>query len=197
MEKSIDTKVFILDTALKLARTIGFESISIGELAKKVGMSKSGLFAHFKSKETLQVMIMDHAAYTFVKTVIKPAIKKEKGLARLNAIVNNWVKWSFQETDGSCPLISAAIEFDDRPGKVKEQVKKHLSDLHNTLARAYELTVENGELDKNADTQLMAQETFSYILAYHLYKKTLNDNKAKGRFQKSIQLLIERNSTTI
>lgn len=193
MEKALDTKIYILDTALKLARTIGFESISIGELAKKVGMSKSGLFAHFKSKETLHVMIMEHAGYLFTKKVIKPALKEPRGLKRLNAIIENWLSWSLQDSGGSCPLITASIEFDDRPGMVKETVHRLLTSLHETLSIACSLAIETGEIKKDADTDLMAQEIFSYIMSYHLYKKTLNDPKAKERFEKSIQSLIDRN----
>lgn len=194
MEKSVETKTLILDTALGLARKIGFESISIGELAKRVGMSKSGLFAHFKSKETLHVMIMDHAAFNFIKHAVKPALNQPRGLARLRTMVNNWNKWSFQDNEGACPLITAAIEFDDRPGKVKETVHKHLTDLHNTLATACQMAIDEGELKTDADTDQMAQEIFSFIMAYHLYKKTLNDPKAKERFETSLETLIQRNS---
>lgn len=193
MNKSLDTKIHILDTALGLARTIGFESISIGELAKKVGMSKSGLFAHFKSKETLQVMIMDHASMNFTKKVIMPAIKKPRGVVRLKAILDNWLKWSLKDQDGSCPLIAAAVEFDARPGVVKDRVKEHIGALHLTLSRACELAVEEGEFRADTDCDQVAQEIFSFILAYHLYIKTLNDKKSEKRFKKSIEELIERN----
>lgn len=193
MNKSLDTKVHILDTALALVRSIGFESLSIGELSKKVGMSKSGLFAHFKSKETLQVMIMDHASYNFTKKVLIPALKKKRGITRLNAILDNWITWSLKDQNGSCPLIAASIEFDARPGVVKDKVKEHISALHKTLARACDIAVEEGELSSRTDTDQMAQEIFSFILSYHLYKKTLNDKKSDKRFKKSLADLIERN----
>lgn len=191
--KSSNTKIQILDTALEIARNIGLESLSIGELAKTVGMSKSGLFAHFKSKETLQVMLLDHAADSFTKQVVMPAITLPRGLERLNALIDNWLNWSFKGQPGSCPLVAAAIEFDDRPGLVKDRVKLHLSQLHNSLERACRIAVEEDHLKKTADTHLMAQEIFSFILAYHLYSKTLNDDLAEKRFYKSISDLVARN----
>jgi AcrR family transcriptional regulator len=193
MNKTADTKNHILDTALNLVRSIGFESISIGELAKKVGMSKSGLFAHFKSKETLQIMIIDHASFSFTKKVLVPAIKKKRGLTRLNAIIDNWVLWSLKDLNGSCPLIAAAIEFDARPGVVKQRVQEHIGSLHQIIKRACKVAVEEGEFGLNADTDQMAQEIFSFVLSYHIYKKTLNDSKADKRFKKSIKDLIQRN----
>ncbi len=193
MSKATDTKVQILDSALGLARSIGYEALSIGELAKKVGMSKSGLFAHFKSKEALQLMILDHAAFTFTQKVIRPALKKKRGIIRLKAIIDHWVDWSVKENRGSCPLVTAAIEFDDRPGEVQEKIKTHLSSLHHTIARACEIAVEEKELAEDTDPDLMAQEIFSYILSYHLYVKTMCDAKAGKRFRTSLEQLIERN----
>ena len=89
MTKRSSTKEIILKTALDLTSRFGLESLSIGELAKTVGMSKSGLFGHFKSKERLQIMVMDYAAENFVLQVIKPAIKEQRGLPRLKAMMEN------------------------------------------------------------------------------------------------------------
>lgn len=194
MNKALETKELILNHALGLARTIGFESLSIGELAKKVGMSKSGLFAHFNSKESLQVMILNYAANEFRKNVTAKAIKEPRGIKRLEAIMNHWSRWSTEGSEGSCPLISAAVEFDDRPGVVQEKVKELLLELHQVLKKACDICVEEGDFLPHTDTNQVAQELFSYELSYHLYKKTLGDKKAKQRFQTSIHNLINRYS---
>jgi len=191
MGKLPETKQIILDQALSLVRTIGFESISIGGLAKQVGMSKSGIFAHFKSKESLQIMVIDHAANVFVKKVVMPALKKKRGLARLEAIISNWAKWSLEEEGGSCPLIAAAIEFDDRPGEVKERVREMLTTLHQTLVRSCQISIEEGDFSPKTDCQQVAQEIFGAMMSYHLYKKTINDPQAEKRFKKTISKILE------
>jgi AcrR family transcriptional regulator len=193
MLKVKKTKFQILDTALSLSRSIGLEALSIGELAKLVGMSKSGLFAHFRSKETLQSMIIDHAARQFVEQVIKPAIKEKRGVERLSTLMRQWAIWTCAPEHGSCPLISAAIEFDDRPGKVKERISTHLKQLNSSLVKACKLAVEEGQLSNDTDVEQMAQEIFSFMLGLHLYRKTLSDPQSFLRFKTAFVSLLERN----
>ena len=139
---------------------------------------------------SMQIMILEHAAYEFQKNVTQKAIKKPRGVSRLRALMENWSQWSTEDMNGSCPLISASIEFDDRPGEVQDKVKELLLDLHNVLKRACEICQEEGEFDSEVDPNQIAQELFSYELAYHLYKKTIGDKKAKQRFTNSINNLI-------
>ncbi|MBT3980336.1 MAG: TetR/AcrR family transcriptional regulator [Bacteriovoracaceae bacterium] len=179
------TKLHILDTAFQLARTVGLESLTIGSLAKKVGMSKSGLFAHFHSKEMLQIMILDYTDKTFTTEIVAPAIKLPRGIGRLMAIMDGWVKWTTD--NGSCPLIAAAIEFDDRPGKVKIKVEENLKKLHMTLSRACQVAVEAGDIPSENDPDQMAQEIFGHILSYHLYQKVMRDKSALSRFETSMK----------
>jgi AcrR family transcriptional regulator len=194
MVKGIETKTNILEVGLKQARKFGFESLSIGELAKLVGMSKSGLFAHFKSKELMQVMILDYAAENFVLKVIKPALKKERGIPRLNALIDNWIRWSSKGKNGGCPLISASFEFDDIPGKVREATQRHLKDLQATIEKAVEISIEEGHLRKDVDKHLFAYEVFSKIIGLHLYYRLLQDETALKTFRKSFDNLIKSNS---
>jgi AcrR family transcriptional regulator len=191
MGKVPATRQLILDQALSLVRTIGFESVSIGVLADKVGMSKSGLFAHFKSKESLQIMVLEHASSMFVKKVVLPSIKKQRGRVRLEAIISAWIKWSMEEEGGSCPLISAAIEFDDRPGPVKDRVREQFSELHQTIKRAVDICIEERDFSKKADSDQVAQEIFGHVMAFHLYKKTIAAKDAGTRFNRAIKNLLD------
>jgi AcrR family transcriptional regulator len=194
MVKGKETKTNILEVGLKQARKFGFESLSIGELAKLVGMSKSGLFAHFKSKELMQVMILDYAAENFVLKVIKPALKEDRGLPRLHALIDNWIKWSSKGKNGGCPLISASFEFDDIPGKVRAATQNHLQTLVKTIERSVEISVEEGHLDQKTDCHQFGYEVFSKIIGLHLYHRLLQDEQALSTFKSSIQGLIEANS---
>ncbi len=148
MSKSVSTKENILKVALDLTSKFGLESLSIGELAKSVGMSKSGLFGHFKSKEKLQIMVMDYAADNFTKQVILPAIKEERGTARIESMMRNWKAWSGSYMAGGCPFLSSIVEFDDRPGKVRDHIKLLQARMIGTFERAIEIAQEEKQIDK-------------------------------------------------
>jgi AcrR family transcriptional regulator len=194
MIKGKETKTNILEIGLKQARKFGFESLSIGELAKLVGMSKSGLFAHFKSKELMQVMILDYAAENFVLKVIKPALKQERGLPRLEAIIANWIKWSNKSKNGGCPLISASFEFDDIPGKIRQATQKHLAALVGTLEQSIEFAIAEGHLSAKTNKKVLGYEVFSKIMGLHLYHRLLQDENAQELFHQSIVDLFKANS---
>ena len=194
MARSNKTKTTILEVGLKQARKFGFESLSIGELAKLVGMSKSGLFAHFKSKELMQVMILNYAAENFVLEVIKPAIQMKRGLPRLKAIIENWIKWSNKTKNGGCPLISASFEFDDIPGKVREATQNHLKELVKTIEKSVEISIEEGQLRKEVNSKEFAFEVFSKVLGFHLYHRLLKEDYSTDFLHNSIEKLIQSNS---
>ena len=190
MKKSSTTKVNILESGLKLVRKCGFESLSIGILAKSVGMSKSGLFAHFESKERMQVMILDYAADNFVLSVIKPALSEKRGLPRLNKMIEGWAKWSSQHRQGGCPLISASIEFDDKPGIVRDSIQNHLLILRSTLIKSIEICKEEEQLSDDVESEQITFEIFSSVLGLHLYKRLLNDEKAEERMQLAVKNIL-------
>ena len=187
-----ESKEKILNVALGLSSKFGLVNLSIGELAKVVGMSKSGLFGHFKSKEALQKMVLDFAAYHFVNTVIKPALKKERGIPRLEAIVDNWITWSLEIHLGGCPIVTAAIEFDDRPGVLRD----HVQFLKNEMIKGFEKTtriaVIEGHLDKDLDCEQFVFELYSFMIGFHIYGRLMNEEMAKEKFKKSFKSLISR-----
>lgn len=190
MKKSSKTKVNILESALKLVRKCGFESLSIGVLAKSVGMSKSGLFAHFNSKESMQIMILDYAADSFTLAVIKPAISEQRGLARLNKFIEGWAKWSSEHKQGGCPLISASIEFDDKPGVVRDSIESHLNSLKSTLIKTIDICKIENQLSNEIESDQVAFEIFSSVLGLHLYRRLLNDEKAEDKMKLSVKNIL-------
>lgn len=192
MSKGFSTKEAILKNAFELTSKFGLEALSIGELAKTVGMSKSGLFSHFKSKEKLQMMVMDYAAENFVLAVVKPAIEKERGISRIRALMDNWKKWSGSHLPGGCPFLSAIVEFDDRPGKVRDHILKLQSTMIGTFERAVAIAQEEGHLNKELECEHIAYELYSNMIGFHIYNRLLNNKRAEAMFETSFQTIMER-----
>lgn len=176
------TRDRILTSALELSRQIGFEGLTIGALAKSVGMSKSGLFGHFNSKEKLQKMVLDYAASEFTREVIRPALKTTRGLERLDKMISNWLNWSTTNKTGGCPFISAIIEFDDRPGEVREHVKYYQNLMLESFAKAVSLAIEEDELASDCNPKQFAFQLYGYVISYHVYHRLLEEEKAQEMF---------------
>ena len=132
LQKGQQTKAAIVDAALGLATQIGLEGLSIGALAEVMQMSKSGVFAHFGSREELQISVVREYHTRFEEEVFYPAINAPRGLPRLRMLFDNWMKRTSVEIDSGCIYISGAVEFDDRPGPVRDA----LVDLGQDLAFA-------------------------------------------------------------
>lgn len=192
MSKGSETKEAILRAALDFSSKIGLESLSIGELAKKVGMSKSGLFGHFNSKEKLQMMVIDYAAKNYTENIFIPSFKKERGIPRILAIVENWHKWSNKSFTGGCPFVAAAFEFDDRPGLVRDHIKKYQNMMLHSFQRSAKQACNEGHFRMDLDCENWAFEFYSYMLAYHLYSRLLKDEEAKYRHNEAVSSLIQR-----
>ncbi|MBD64950.1 MAG: TetR family transcriptional regulator [Halobacteriovoraceae bacterium] len=180
MSKGLDTKETILRTACELSSKFGFEALSIGKLATKVGLSKSGLFGHFNSKEQLQIDVLNYTAENFTAKVLRPAVKKPRGLARVDAIIANWLEWSKYEK-GGCPLLAAAIEFDDRPGEIRKVVRALYEQQINFYKRAFQIAVECGELPKDTDINQIVYEFYSLLVGQHIYTRLLKDQSVEER----------------
>src|SRR5947209_19261886 len=121
--KGSQTRAAILDAALQIASKLGLEGLTIGSLADATGMSKSGLFAHFGSREDLQLAVLEHAAQKYGQIVFIPVLRIERGLPRLRALFERWLDWTIESgLPGGCIMISAAAEYDDRPGPIRDAV---------------------------------------------------------------------------
>lgn len=184
----------ILDTALKMVRNMGFETVSINSLAKEVGMSKSGLFAHFHSKEKMHIMILNHAADVFTEEVFKKSFKDPRGLPRLRRIIQNWMRWYKTGEGGTCPFIAASVEYDRKPGPVKELLKKHTRSLVNTLETSIQHCIDEGHFQKNIKSQQVAFEIYSLLCAGLIYHRTLEHESIVEIFTNSFESLIQRYS---
>jgi len=150
MAKGIDTKNAILKTALQMASKLGLECVTIGALAKQMNLSKSGLFAHFQSKENLQLAILQYASNYFSKHVIIPALKTERGIPRIKALIKNWMDWSSKLT-GGCIFVVASTEYNDRPGKVRDYLIHQQEEWISSLKRIAQSAIKAGDLKMDVD----------------------------------------------
>lgn len=191
MGKGDDTRAAILDAALTQASKTGFESLTIGSLAERAGMSKSGLFAHFGSREELQVAAIESAAARFTETVFLPALKARRGLPRLRALFDNWLDWTARSglTHG-CPMQAAAVEFDDRPGPVRDAVVEHFARLERELGRAVELAVGQGHVRADLDIGQFVFDMMGILFAYYhgarLFDVALARSRARAAFDRLV-----------
>lgn len=193
MNKGERTRQTILDAAVAMASEGGFESLSIGALAGRVGMSKSGLFAHFGSREDLQVAAIEAAAARFSDLVFLPALKAPRGMPRIEALFHNWLTWVDRGGwGGGCPLQSAALEFDDRPGPVKNAVIAHFLQLERELGRAVLLAIEEGHLRRDLDVGQFVFDLFAVVSAAYYRGRLLEDEVTAQRTRTAFAALVER-----
>jgi AcrR family transcriptional regulator len=193
MAKGEETRSAILEEALATASKLGLEGLTIGNLAKAVGLSKSGLFAHFNSLENLQIEVLRTASERFVQTVILPALRKPRGEPRVRAIFENLKEWDNSSfLPGGCLFISAANELDDRPGPVRDYLASSQKDLMATIGMAAKIAVEEGHFRPDLDPEQFAFEFYSILLAYHHYRRLLCDPKAGKHYRNAFESLIQR-----
>lgn len=185
MDKKTTTRENILKAAFEFTSKFGLESLTIGELAKAVGMSKSGLFGHFKSKEKLQIMVLDYASENFVTKVVAPALLFPRGLERLDKMMDNWQEWSSSWLTGGCPFLSSVVEYDDRPGPVQDHLKKLLHTILSTYKRSLDIAKELKQIREDVDTEQVAYDIYSNMVGFHIYNRLLKDELSKKRFQRN------------
>ena len=183
MGKGDTTKQTILDHALQLATSIGLDALTIGRLATELKLSKSGLFAHFQSKEALQVQVLETAARRFEADVIKPSLKAARGLPRLTAIFDNWRRWSLgiMAAGHGCPFFAVASELDDRPGPVRDELVRIQRAWFELIASVVRQGVDDGLLDDRADPEQFAQDLYGILLSCHFCHRLLDDPGAERR----------------
>lgn len=168
LHKGQQTRAAILEAALSLAGQMGIEGLSIGVLAEVTGMSKSGVFAHFGSREELQISVIREYHARFDEEVFRPALREPRGLPRLRALFERWVSRVAAELDaGGCIYISGAVEFDDRPGPVRDALAEMVLTWHAALNRAIRLSIDCGHLLPSTDPMQMLFEIHGLILALH------------------------------
>lgn len=196
LHKGRQTKAAIVEAALGLASQIGLEGLSIGALAEVTGMSKSGVFAHFGSREELQISVIREYHDRFESEVFYPALQQDRGLPRLQALFDNWMQRTSTEIDSGCIYISGAVEFDDRPGPVRDALATTVNTWQTALRRAVEIAQSLGQMDAQADPQQIAFEIHGLILALHYEARFLRNPGAADRARRGFVHICERYTPT-
>jgi len=187
------TRAAILDEALRLVSKAGLGGLTIGTLAEATGMSKSGLFAHFGSREELLLAVLAHGQAQFGEVVFQPTMAKPRGLPRLRAMFVNWLDWTESaELPGGCPMIGGATEYDDKPGAVREMLAGGQRSWIETLKRAVRQAVEEGQLAGETDPEQIAFEMFGIALVVHHHRRLLGYRKARERALAALDSLFQR-----
>ncbi|NDB43850.1 MAG: TetR/AcrR family transcriptional regulator [Betaproteobacteria bacterium] len=192
--KGRQTKAAIVDAALGLASQIGLEGLSIGALAEVTGMSKSGVFAHFGSREELQISVIREYHDRFESEVFYPALSCARGLPRLQKLFDNWMQRTSTEIDSGCIYISGAVEFDDRPGPVRDALASSVNTWQNALQRAVAQAQEEKHLSSKADSLQVAFEIHGLILALHYEARFLRNPGAAERARQGFTTIVSRNT---
>lgn len=192
LQKGQQTKAAIVDAALGLATQIGLEGLSIGALAEVMQMSKSGVFAHFGSREELQISVVREYHTRFEDEVFYPAMRAPRGLPRLRAMFDNWMKRTSVEIDSGCIYISGAVEFDDRPGPVRDALASSVNTWLSAMRRAIEIAVEEGHLRADTDAAQMGFEIHALILALHYEARFLRSPDSLQRSLAAFEGIVGR-----
>ncbi|WP_423228698.1 TetR/AcrR family transcriptional regulator [Pseudaquabacterium rugosum] len=188
--KGQHTRAVILDAALGLAAHVGLEGLSIGALAEITTMSKSGVFAHFGSREELQIAVVGQYHARFDAEVFRPALAEPRGLPRLRALYAAWLRRVTVEIDSGCLYISGAVEFDDRPGPVRDALAAMVETWRQALARAVRLAVDSGHLRADCDVEQLLFELHGLVLALHHDARFLRRPGAVERAQRGFDRVI-------
>ncbi len=191
MRKGEMTRAAILETALDLACREGLEGLTIGLLAEKMSMSKSGVFAHFGSREDLQIAVLRLYHQQFEQEIFYPSMKLARGLPRLRSLFERWVKRVTVEIASGCIYISGATEYDDRQGAIRDELAAMVGTWQNALKRATEQAVKQGHLHAELDPDQFVYEMYGLVLALHhdarFLKKSGSVNRVELGFERMIK----------
>jgi AcrR family transcriptional regulator len=191
MRKGELTRATILDVALNLASRDGLEGLTIGLLAEKMHMSKSGVFAHFGSREDLQIEVVKLYHSNFEQEVFYPSMKEPRGLPRLQAMFSRWIKRVTVEIASGCIYISGAAEYDDRPGAIREELAAMVRTWQGALRRCVTQAIEMGHLRADTDASQMVYEMYGLVLALHHDARFLKMPGSTERAQVGFERLIQ------
>jgi AcrR family transcriptional regulator len=183
-----------LARALDLARVIGVSALSIGRLAEETGLSKSGLFAHFGSKEALEVAVVEEASRQFVQDVMVPALRQPRGEPRVRALFDSWLRWS--QRPGGCFFVGASAEFDDRPGPPRDALVRAWKDWIDELAKAARIAVQEHHFRADLEPEQFAFELYSIMVGAHAFLQFVRDTGAIDRTRRAFERLLDHARTS-
>ena len=191
--KSERTKTRVLREALSLAGSVGFTGLTFGTLAEQAGISKSGLFAHFESKEDLQIQTLHLAEAMFVDRVLRPAVKEPRGVPRIRQLFAGWMDWIHSGTEPRGDILtSAAFEFDDAPDSaMRAAVVEGHGKMQGTIERLARQAVEAGQFRKKTDAAQFAFEFLGIVHAHHHARRLLRTDQHARRARAAFERLLE------
>ena len=190
------TRDAILEEAVDASSELGLDGLTVGVLAARIGMSKSGLYAHFASKEDLQCAVLDAAAEQFARTVLRPAFAAPRGRPRLESLFEFWLRWENDGHSGGCPFLAAAADFDDRPGAVRDRIAMYLNAQNDVLRKAAAIAIDEGHFDPAISVEQFAFDYWGILLAYQQYARLLDKADAGERARGALTSLLDRASAT-
>jgi len=193
--KGDQTRAAIVETAVEVASRDGLEGLTIGTLADQMQMSKSGVFAHFGSREDLQLAVLKAYVARFVDEVLRPSIQKPRGLPRLEAILDRWVSFLARELARGCIMIAGAVEYDDRPGPLREAMVDIITGWKAELQKAIRQAVAEGHLDSTANAPQMVFEIYGVMLAMHQDARLLRSADSARRARAGLRRILDSAST--
>jgi len=195
--KGEETRAQILDAAVRQASETGFESLTIGTLAERTGLSKSGLFAHFGSKIELQMAALDEAARQFTEQVFLPALKAPRGVKRLHALFENWISWpSTARLPGGCPIDAASREYDHHPGAMRDAVLERQRLLDRELGKAVQMAIDTGELRAETDPRQVAFEMLGTIMVCFRCEMLFGAAEAHKRARNAFERILREHAAS-
>jgi AcrR family transcriptional regulator len=196
LSKGTQTRERILDAALEVASREGLEGLTIGILADALSMSKSGVFAHFGSREELQIAVIDEYARRFMDAVFLPAIRLPRGLPRLKAMFENWLyRVQHVEIPNGCVFISGAVEFDDREGPVRDRMVLVNRGWQREMQKAARQAIAEGHLRADCEPEQLVFELYGFMLSLHHDARLLRDPRAVERARASFVRAIQAYGT--
>ena len=185
------TRAAIVEAALQAASRDGLEGLTIGTLADSMQMSKSGVFAHFGSREDLQLAVLKAYVNRFVDEVLRPAVRKPRGLPRLVAILERWVTFLAREMTRGCIMIAGAVEYDDVPGPLRDEMVLIITGWKRELVRAIRQAVSEGHLKSSIDAGQLVFEIYGLMLAMHQDARLLRSADSAKRARAGLRRLID------
>lgn len=194
--KGEKTRQEILKTSVEIASAEGLEGLTIGRLATELGLSKSGLFAHFGSKEDLQIATVQTAAEIFVAEIVEPTEDAENGLVKLYAMLDAWISYVERSVfRGGCFFFAVSAEMDDRPGKVRDFIAELTKSWVVKLENEAKLAIRLGELEADCDVELLIFQLHGFVQEANWFYRLHNDEKAFTRARKSILQILNFSAT--
>ncbi|MBO3095178.1 TetR/AcrR family transcriptional regulator [Cellulomonas dongxiuzhuiae] len=190
LPKGRRTRAAVLARGVELACRVGLGGLTIGGLADEVGMSKSGMYAHFGSKQALQLAVLDAAAEEFASRVVRPALRAPRGEARVRALADLWIRCGVERQPGGCLFVKASTELDEQDGPVRDRLREQHHELARSIARMVAGGVTDGRLRPDTDTAQFATDLHGVMLAMYHGHRLLGDPAAEQRARTAIERLL-------